>query len=354
MSVSHLTSCKLLGWDIETKWDGTGILCCGFCGDDLQSYVAYGPHEFQLFAKPILLSTVRKGGHNGKFDLAVMEAAEGVQVLGYTDDTQQMWWAIEPELAGDDDTGGEDTEVTSSGNRMTRKGLAFLMSLEHNVEWWKNYPLPDDPEHGAKMLTLNGKDTWATRTLLTELGRRMDTDNVRSQYQQAMDAYPALLDMHREGLPVNNELREERMRILDARKDEGSTKTKEVALKYIVDHDIAGFRTMKKCTCCGGGKTQRDHCWKCADAYSSRYPKITAKAAKEIGFKNMKELKLALLPCRTCGGVGKTAHYDFNPFSPPQMKKLLYDVIGIPRHTYKGKVMMDEDAMKKILRWAKT
>ena len=292
-----------------------------------------------------------------------MEAAEKIQVVNYTDDTQQMWWAIEPELAGDDDTGGEDTEALSSGNRMTRKGLAFLASLNWNVEWWKNYPLPDDPEHGVKMLRLNGVDTWATRRLLTELGDRMDRENVRAQYQQAMDAYPALLDMHREGLPVNDALRVQRIELLDARKDQGSLVTKEIALKYIVDNDVAGFRKMKKCMCCGGGKVAAKHCWRCSglpgDHKKMKKKELLDMMATHMGiglpdkFKR-KDAVEYLRECAICKATGKVATYDFNPFSPPQMKKLLYDVIGIPRHTFKNKVMMDEDAMKKILRWAKT
>lgn len=354
MIVSSLVSSRLLAWDIETKWDMTSLLWCGFCGDDLQPYAAGYPWEFKQFAVPVLTARVPKVGHNGKFDLSTTQMLEQIEVQGYNDDTQQMWWALEPELAGDDDTDADDVGIKGGASRMTRKGLAFLMSLEHNLAWWKNYPKPDDPQHHEKMLVLNGKDTWSTRTMANELMARMQKEEVIAQYRQAMDAYPALLDMHQEGLPINETLRLERINTLEKRKDVGGEITKQVALEYVTTHEIAAFRKMKKCTCCGGGKTQREHCWTCADAYSSRYPKLTAKAAKEIGYKNMKDCKLSLLPCRTCGGVGKIAHYFFNPYSPPQMKKLLYDIIGLPRHSFKGKDMMDEDALKKILRWAKT
>lgn len=347
--VTQLVSSQLLAWDIETKWDMNSLLWCGFCGDDLQPYAASYPYEFRMYGIPVLTNPVRKVGHNVKFDVSTTDTIEGIRVVGVDDDTQQMWWALEPELAGDDDAGGDETEETRHGKRMTRKGLAFLMSIMHNVRWWKNYPPPDDPQHDHKMFILNGIDTWSTRILAGELMDRMQKENVIGQYRQAMDAMPALLDMHLEGLPINDKLRQERIKILDERKDTGSMITRAVALDYIIENEVPAFRKMKKCPCCGGGKSQALHCMRCS-GYENGNVKELAKA-QGITQKKFKE---SLGNCVTCAATGKVAEYHFNPFSPPQMKKLLHDVIGIPKHTFKGKDMMDEDAMKKILRWAKT
>jgi hypothetical protein len=165
-----------------------------------------------------------------------------------------------------------------------------------------------------------------------------------------MDAYPALLDMQDAGLLVDNTLRVQRMEELEARKDVGADKTREVALEYIKEHDLKQFRKMKKCQCCGGGKTQAIKCLKC----SGYEGKTLKEIAKEKGYTQKAIKEEFLFPCETCGGTGKIKEYFFNPFSPPQMKKLLYDIIGVPSSSYRGKIMMDEDAMRKILRWAKT
>ena len=356
--VDKLLTSRLVAWDIENKWNSTALFCSGYCGDDLQPMVASYPFDFQQFGYQPLLSHVPKVGHNGLHDTTSVAVTEGIEVVAYDHDTMQMWHALQPELAGSDETGGEEAPGTTS-RRVTRKGLAFLMSLWFWVDWWKNYPEPDDPQYFEKTITLNGRDAWATRLLAEVMLKEMEKEQVTEQYHVAMRMYPSLKQTLIQGLAIDETLRLERIDQLTTRATVGMERSTEAALAYIKEHDIKSFTNMKQCQCCGGGKVVARGCWQCSGLDAKPKKKADYQAwyeaqADDPPFKQMKmaDLKQLLIPCQQCGGTGKIKEYFFNPTSGHQMKRLLYDYVGTPKHTWKGKDKMDEVALQKLYKWA--
>ncbi len=355
--VETLLHSKLVAWDIETKWDMTALLCSGFCGDDYQPYVALWGYEFDHFAKQILEQTqVPLVGHNGPgFDTLAMRRFFNLHVGNYGHDTQQMWWALEPDLAGTGDTDEDDAALRPT--RMTRKGLAFLASIYFNLPWWKNYPPPEDPEHVAKMVVLNGRDAFVTRWLADCMLPELAQCKALAQYEAAVALYPALTEMNLKGLKIDETLRLSRVEELTKRYTGAQDRSSRAGLKFIEQKELPFFAVKKKCDCCGGGTSQRAHCIKCGtmlpDGDWLHKKKLTRKDANALGFKTVKEALEKLLPCTTCKGTGKITEYHFNPYSPVQMKTFLYEAVEAPKQVWNQKVTTDSTALKKILRWAR-
>ena len=93
------------------------------------------------------------------------------------------------------------------------------------------------------------------------------------------------------------------------------------------------FRVERKCDCCGGGKTQRDHCENCSGASSASKEEATAH-----GFKTIKEFKASWIPCVKCNASGKIVkNLPFNSDSPDQLADVLYRGLGIRARKFKGK-----------------
>jgi len=353
---------KMVGWDIESKWGGSATLCCGFCGDDLRPLVALCQHEYQTWGVPILKAKVPKVGHHTLYDLTATKMRDGFYVTALDHDTQQMWHSLEPDLAGTDVTGGGETEIRAGAQHMTRKGLAFLASIEYDIPWWKDYPEEerDDPEAVAQMIQLNGVDAWVTRRLADLLLTRVKEQDVEWQYRRSMDLYPSLVRIQIDGLRVDDKLREARELALEERSKKGMELSKTAALPYIVEHDVPAFRKVRKCPCCGGGKVAAKHCWRCGGLPKkperlSDYPEAEIVAPRGTSARlrpTLKSLRDALPECRECSGSGKIKTYFFNPLAPEQLKSLLYNTIGVPKSTWKGKVVMDDTALKKVLQWS--
>lgn len=337
--VEKILQSQLVAWDIETKWDMTALLCSGFCGDDYQPYVALWGYEFDRYARPILAQDrVPLVGHNGPgFDVLAMRRFYNLHVPGYRHDTQQMWWALEPDLAGSGDTDEEDAELRPT--RMTRKGLAFLASLYFNLPWWKDYPPPEDPDHVEKMVVLNGRDAFVTRWLADCMLAEMAQARVLAQYESAVALYPALGEMTLRGINVNESLRQGRLDSLKQRYESAQSESSRPGLQYIMQKAVPAFSHSRRCSCCGGGKVSRTACWRCAGF--DKKPSKKAQGSTTLG------------PCVQCHGAGKITDYKFNPFSPVQMKQFLYEVIEAPKQVWNKKVTTDSTALKKILRWAR-
>jgi uracil-DNA glycosylase family 4 len=336
LQVEKLRRQTLLAWDIENKWDSTALVCSGYCGDDLQPYVAAWGYEFDHFGLPLLQSGVPLVGHNGAaHDCPAILKFYGKAVKNYRHDTQQMWWALEPDLAGTGDTDEEDKELRPG--RMTRKGLAFLASIYFNLEWWKNYPDEDDQDFLPKMIVLNGRDAFVTRWAAACLLPEMVAVGVMPQYEAAVALYPALLEMQLKGIRINEALRQERIEALVARSEAAREESRMAGVDYLAAHAIESFVVRRRCDCCGGGSVSRGACWRCA------------------GFEKKpgKKASVSLSACQKCGGTGKLQRYVFNPFSPDQMKRFLYEAVGAPQNVWKGKVTTDATALKKVLRWAR-
>jgi len=361
IAANRLLHQQLVAWDVETKWDNTSISMSGFCGDDLVPYVGLYPGDWDEI-QIVLRSQVPKVGHNGLFDLPMMAHAHALQVQGYRHDTMHMWWALEPELAGQE----EGTEMRGA-QHMTRKGLAFLTTIyDFNIPWWKDYPLPEDPDYLEKMVAINTVDTWATRQLASSMLPEMRELDVLPQYERSIELIPFCERTHLRGLRINEALRRERQDELETRRDQLRAQAEAAGLTYIREHRLEYFQTVQQCPCCGGGKVAAKHCWRCAGLaekpevkldYLSLYLRsIGAQVGSDAADAAFKKTKVAFLkelmpPCAKCGGTGKLYDYAFNPMSDQQIRYLLYEAIGVPKSYQKGKVVSDEAALKKIIRW---
>lgn len=347
---NDLCKSELVSFDIETKWGNTATLCCGFCGDDLQPYVALAGSDAWHWAVKLLQNpNVKLVAHNGQFDLYALKQMDGIDVRGYQHDTLLEWYALEPELAGRSGSGREG----GTGTRMTRKGLAFLASLYFNVPWWKDYPDSDNPYHDELMLELNARDVWVTRDLHNSLAWEIAQDDVWDQYRMAMNLIPACLTIQERGIRVDDNLRRERFKELNYRVEEQESQAREAGLAYVSDIELPEFRVEKRCECCMGGKVARQQCWRCAGF--SEKPNKSHLVEAFGGDPKLKKAELEavfLKPCEKCEGVGKLTSYEFNPFSTEQLKQLLYNHIGAPRSVWKGRETIDEIAMKRIWKWA--
>lgn len=362
-SVIYLKSQSLISWDVETKWGMDALLCVGFCGANLIPYVGTMPRDWNLI-RQLLVSPVHKVGHNGMFDLAVLRKDYSLEVRGYSDDTQNLWWALTPELAGQDKT-GEDSQA--AGGRMTRKALAFLATVyAFNISWWKVYPPADDPQHLEKMRILNAVDVWVTYLLAIAMQDEIKVDGVEAQYRRSVDLIPFSVDIHLRGMRVDDELRKSRILALQTRQDSLALLAHDEGLKLIEEKQLDYFADLKQCDCCGGGKTACKGCWRCAGLAEKPEVKLdylgywlksqglekgseeTDKAFKKT---KLKDLKALLPPCAKCGATGKLKSYVFNPFSGQQLRYLLYEGLSVPKSYQRGKEILDEAALKKVLRW---
>jgi uracil-DNA glycosylase family 4 len=360
---AQLRQAPFLAWDVETKWAMDALLCSGFCGPDLVPYVGTMPRDWDAI-RMLLTAPVRKVGHNGMFDLAVMRKAYQLQVRGYTDDTQHLWWALEPELAGQDET-GEDAQAASG--RMTRKALAFLATIyKFNIPWWKVYPPAEDPDHLEKMRVLNAVDVWMTSQLATTMLAEIRTEKVEAQYQRSIALIPFAVDVHLRGMRVDDAVRRERIVALAQRQERLEAVAHAEGLRVIEEKRLQHFAQRKQCDCCGGGRVSAKFCWRCgglprkpekkvdylpALATSLGLPVVSLETADALKASKVRQLQMLLPSCVRCGGTGKLESYVFNPFSGQQLRYLLYEGLSVPKSYQKGKEILDEAALKKVLRW---
>jgi hypothetical protein len=351
--------------DIETKWGGSEVLCVGFCGDDLSPVVV--PDDLLPLCFPILANENPMIFHHGQFDLYKLVEEDGLEVNGLLHDTMYQHWALYPELAAKEETGGEFSDLKKAG-RMTRKGLAFLMSMYGNWPWWKDYPDADHPQYRELMFRLNGCDCFATRWLHSIQMEKIHSEGVEMQYREAMDMLPIALKMQRRGMHINNELRKERIAQLEERLAVEEKGIVLAGLSYIWENEIDFFRQVRSCPCCHGalpGKKLRNktqQCWSCA-GFEEKPNKADLIDWLDIHdeevyqeAKSMKKAELEglhLKPCGLCGGKGYISWYEFNPFSNQQLGHLLYKVIGVPKSLIGKKEQVDELTLGKVLNWAR-
>jgi uracil-DNA glycosylase family 4 len=327
----------LLAWDIETQWGGKAISMMGFAGDDAVPYVACGQQAILRAALPLLRAGVEKVGHNGwHFDVPAVILHYGFSPVRYAHDTQLLWHALDPELAG-----GLET-----GSRLTRKGLAFLASLFLDTFWWKDYPDEHDEAALQQMVTLNARDVWATRILFDILATRAKEEKVWPQYQLICAASGLFLEPHLHGVPIDRDLLDQRVQALTERFEARAAQATEAALAYLQTLSRPLFGKRSRCPCCQG---RGAHCWRCGGL-----PKRPERKADYAGLpgRTIAELRAALPECRECRGAGTKTVITFNPFSPQQLYRLLCQHLGAPTSRWQGKVKMDEDALRRIYRWS--
>jgi len=101
------------------------------------------------------------------------------------------------------------------------------------------------------------------------------------------------------------------------------------------------FRVKRKCSCCGGGATQRAHCEHCTldgkticwNGESVDYKTTGA----YYGFKTIKAFKASFTPCKVCNATGKIdVALEFNPDSPDQLADVIYRGLKIRPRRFKG------------------
>lgn len=104
------------------------------------------------------------------------------------------------------------------------------------------------------------------------------------------------------------------------------------------------FRKLVKCPCCGGGKVQAAHCWRCGGL--EKKPKNRGDygpaAAKVVGEKpkTVAQLRDRLPSCRRCGGGTKVLQWlslvGEKKASAQKVADVLYRGLGIRPRKYKG------------------
>ena len=218
------------------------------------------------------------------------------------------------------------------------------------------------------MAELNGRDVFATRKLMDVMIPDAEEMKCLDQYRTSMLLIPILIDAQAAGIKIDEKLRKTRIKKISSRQASLEQQSKDSALSWIEEAGLDGFRWIKQCPCCNGGKMARSMCWRCAgfkkkptkkawSEWIDRQP--VSDRHRETLHRQLKEMKAPevgpewLSPCETCGGVGETFGYDFNPMSPKQMVDLLYGELRVPKFTYFGDVPnASEETMKKILEWA--
>lgn len=153
-----------------------------------------------------------------------------------------------------------------------------------------------------------------------------------------------LFDMQEFGFRIDEDERK-RVEIEFAAKRKAEQATLTEMVKPIIDAKLSRFKkphlfeVKRKCPCCGGGKLQAQHCWRCGGL-----PKQPKRRDDYFAFENgelhkkqtVKNLRLSLPLCRTCGGHGKVPkRLPFNPDSADQLADVLYRGLGIPPRRYK-------------------
>ena len=148
----------LLAVDIETS-RAVGPECIGFAGSALRG-CAFPFAGNEEVARAILASPRPKVFHNGQFDVTVLERF-GYEVRGWAHDTQLLWHAAEPVIAGQGDG-------SSVKNKRTEKSLRLLASVLTDTPFWKNYNFSSKEEQW-KLCATDARVTWACAQVL--LGR---------------------------------------------------------------------------------------------------------------------------------------------------------------------------------------
>lgn len=157
--------------------------------------------------------------------------------------------------------------------------------------------------------------------------------------------YP-LMEMQATGFKVDESTRRQVEADLDAQLAAADAELQQMVAP-IVDAKIDKFekphlfRKAVKCSCCGGGKTQRIHCWRCDTLFRFKEhigtEKPTVAIAKALDYKSLKELKVDLNQCDTCSGTGKVVKkLAFNSDSPDQLADVVYRGLGIRARKFKG------------------
>lgn len=108
------------------------------------------------------------------------------------------------------------------------------------------------------------------------------------------------------------------------------------------------FREDRQCTCCGGGKQSKLHCWRCGGL--PKKPECKADYQPVPGMPStVAKLKDALPPCSVCQASGKVERWNrFNPGSNDHVADVLYRGLRISPRKNKGVETVAADKIKPL------
>lgn len=194
----EILNADIVAVDIESIRNSNRILSISFAVSPTLSYV-FNWEDFaeREYAEKILsIPTIRKIFHYGLgFDINMLYE-NGVEVLGYTDDTMVGQHIINPELP---------------------RGLDFLTSVYTDMPYYKQEgrgEIPDnikawsDRAERKGLYVYNGKDTLATFEIWQKQQEELDEYDLRSIYTQEMELANVAITISRNGMLVDEKLRE--------------------------------------------------------------------------------------------------------------------------------------------------
>lgn len=364
--MERIWNADLVSYDIEVKW-GAAFLCIAFYTSDGHAFLAY---EDGLGACVEWLRSDRpKMAHNSQFDRYYLDAKLDIPVGGRHEDTIVAHWSLYPELAGKEDTGREDQRKKSK-NQATRKGLNFLASMHLDRPWWKTYT-----SDAGMMGRLCVNDVIATMDCWKIMEPDIDEMQVRYQYERQLAKLPALIQIQKRGMRIDEALRQLRVDEIGSRQEELYDASQEAAEDFLKAHSITHnddgdeywWYHDARCECCFGGSAKREHCDVCAGIKGTGSGGSILKGdlvmwawrntdipKKELDGMKKEELTDLIPPCKVCGGEGKIPTWDFNPMSHVQLPEILWTYLGVPKYCAPGGPSASEEIIKNVLEWSES
>jgi len=145
------------------------------------------------------------------------------------------------------------------------------------------------------------------------------------------------------GMPVDEALLDETVAKLQAELEPMQAELNEIVEQLLPSQHPKAKLFYEKwtCPCCRNGKAKRLECWGCIGF------------EKKPGVKQLTEWQEGnsgeyLEPCKVCDGDGQRLTFLFNTKSTPQKQIVLHDLLKLKKALHKGKLVMDEDALKKM------
>lgn len=344
-ALTLLRSAAEVAVDIEIADEQT-LLCVGFASSPNRAFV-FRELDDDLVAL-LEAEQPKKIFANGQFDIYFLRTRCGIEIGGYSDDTQLAWHSCYPELAGKSDW---------KSSKVSRKSLKFLISLFLDDPFHKDYDT-----NVAGMYELNGIDCCTTFDIMTNHLRPLIAElGVEETYRHELKLVPLCVASQQRGLRVDEERRQSMFDQLDVRVEKLKAEVEEAVRddveEAVVDERVSSphlFVETWVCSCCRNGSKKREHCPECAGIVGSgKNGNIVKNDLVVWAVRNgvdtsgtIAELEERIPPCEVCGGDAKRESFCFNANSDDQKKMLLYEVWKLPVRYKEKKPSVAEDKLK--------
>ncbi len=293
------------------------------CATATQVHIMDWSHWAAVHAGPLLRSkTLIKVAHNLQHDLAMCELRFGIPVS-----TPYF------------DTYGGAHLLNTALERTLSPGIASRFTSWPHHKWLSD----------VDAIKYNGLDNIVCYDAYHEIVRQLRARGLWEVAQHDHRLLQALFAMQMTGFKVDAGARAAYEAATAVELTAADAKCSELAAPVIAARVTAFekphlFREQRKCPCCGGGKTQAAHCWRCGG--------LPAKPSKRIDYfagpkppqvgdcekVTVSVLRTALPTCRVCNGGAKiTVSLPFNPGSNDQVADVLYRGLRFPPRRFKGK-----------------